>query len=72
MDSDGGSIPATWGKVPSDAEDVHLAFRLPRRVQPVPPVIIADHFWVAEVKGRYKHVSAFAGGSPRHLRARGI
>ncbi|MFI6146503.1 hypothetical protein [Streptomyces sp. NPDC051109] len=32
-----------WGKVPRGVEDVHVAFRLPRRVHPVPPVIVADH-----------------------------
>ncbi|MFB7645993.1 hypothetical protein ACFC0S_33970 [Streptomyces sp. NPDC056084] len=61
-----------WGKVPNDVEDVHVAFRQPRRVLPVPPVIIANRFWVAETADRYRHVAAFAGGSPWLMRARGI
>ncbi|MFE0510755.1 hypothetical protein [Streptomyces sp. NPDC058964] len=60
-----------WGKVPTHVEDVHVAFRLPRRVHPVPPLIVADRFWVAETAGRYKYVAAFADGSPWRLKARG-
>ncbi|MEU9479541.1 hypothetical protein [Streptomyces sp. NPDC048191] len=67
---DGQHWTVAWGKVPRHVEDVHVAFRQPRRVLPVPPIIVANRFWVAETTGRFKHVAAFADGSPWRLKAR--
>ncbi|MFF2962494.1 hypothetical protein ACFVT1_26970 [Streptomyces sp. NPDC057963] len=59
-----------WGKVPDNVQDVHVAFRQSRRRRPVPPVIIAERFWVAETTGRCRHVAACADGSAWRLMSR--
>ncbi|MFF4038460.1 hypothetical protein [Streptomyces sp. NPDC001816] len=59
-----------WGKVPDNVQDVRVAFRQSRRCHPVPPVIIAERFWVAETTGRYRHVAAFTDRSSWRLMSR--
>ncbi|MFB7916761.1 hypothetical protein [Streptomyces sp. NPDC056061] len=65
-EQDGQHWTVAWGKVPHRVEDVHVAFRQARRVLPVPPIVIANRFWVAETTGCFKHVAAF--GTPPESR----